>query len=128
MIRTILLSVSIILLSTSAYAEEGENSDGCENQRQACTCPHIAYPEGECDFGPIKPGLYCHCYNHQPLPKIAGEKPLQTDINFDECDASNLGQQCVIAGIPGTCRWVPNPRLPSGKMIACAPNGNIPEN
>ena len=85
MLKTILLSLSLLFVSTSVFADmfgaaeggrkmptiidggsepaagQGQtNHDGCENQNQACVCSYTN-GAGQCKTGPQKSGLYCHC-------------------------------------------------------------------
>lgn len=93
MIRMTLLSVSMIILSTSAYAEINEKSDGCESQGQACVCSNTGRG-GECDSEFDIPGLYCHCDDHSTATK---------NENSDGCE--NMSQVCTCGGTgwSGTC-------------------------
>ena len=103
MIRIVLLSVSMIMLSTSAYAERFESRDGCVNPGQECHCSNTGWP-GKCDTTPGTIILYCHCGDLN-IP--------QHKIPSFQCNNNNLGKQCVTeAGAEGTCKSVPRASVP----------------
>ena len=93
MIRIILLSVSIIMLSTFAYAETYENS-ACEEGKSGEPCACSNGLPGKCDSGSAKPGLYCHCDDHPPATKKGNSDGCESQGQLCPCSQYNWEGKC----------------------------------